>query len=176
LGYVLLLLLAAIPLQSVAFLFGGVSELELILAFVILTVAAITLGTVGIYFSAVTNRTLTASVRAYTTTLVVTFGAPLVLNLILDILSNAARVVSPVVETILVYLDDLFISVNPIATALVTRQLLIDQKGVGFWAYTLSNGTTIQRVSPWVSFTIIYLVASTILVVLAIRRMRKVEA
>ncbi len=176
LGYVLLLLLAAIPLQSVAFLFGGVSELELILAFVILTVAAITLGTVGIYFSAVTNRTLTASVRAYTATLVVTFGAPLVLNLILDILSNAARVMSPVIETILVYLDDLFISINPVATALVTRQLLIDQKGVGFWTYTLSNGTTIQRVSPWVSFTIIYLVASTILVVLAIRRMRKVEA
>ncbi len=176
LSYVLLLLLAAIPLQSVAFLFGGVSELELILAFVILTVAAITLGTVGIYFSAIANRTLTASVRAYTATLVVTFGAPLVLNLILDILANATRVVSPVIETILVYLDDLFISVNPIATALVTRQLLIDQKGIGFWTYTLSNGSTIQRVSPWVSFTIIYLVASTILVVLAIRRMRKVEA
>lgn len=175
LSYVLLLLLAAIPLQSVAFLFGGVSELELILAFVILMVAAITLGTVGIYFSAMANRTLTASVRAYTATLVVTFGGPLVLNLMLDILSNAARVVSPVVETILVYLDDLFISVNPIATALVTRQLLIDQKGIGFWTYTLSNGSTIQRVSPWVSFTIIYLVASTILVVLAIRRMRKVE-
>ncbi len=60
--------------------------------------------------------------------------------------------------------------------ALVTRQLLIDQKGIGFWTYTLSNGSTIQRVSPWVSFTIIYLVASTILVVMAIRRMRKVEA
>jgi hypothetical protein len=175
LGYVLLLLLAGIPLQSVAFLFGGVSELELILAFVILTVASITLGTVGIYFSAVTNRTLTASVRAYTATLVITFGAPLILNLVLDILSNAARILSPVVETILVYLDDLFISVNPIATALVTRQLLIDQKGIGFWTYTLSNGSTIQRVSPWVSFTIIYLVASTLLVVLAIRRMRKVE-
>jgi len=176
LGYVLLLLLAAIPLQSVAFLFGGVSELELILSFVILMVTAITLGTVGIYFSAIANRTLSASVRAYTATLVVTFGAPLVLNLVVDILTNAARYVSPVIETILVYLDDLFVSINPIATALVTRQLLIDQKGIGFWTYTLSTGSTIQRVSPWVSFTIIYLVASTILVVMAIRRMRKVEA
>jgi hypothetical protein len=176
LSYVLLLLLAAIPLQSVAFLFGGVSELELILSFVILMVAAITLGTVGIYFSAIATRTLSASVRAYTATLVVTFGAPLVLNLIIDILTNAARVLSPAIETVLVYLDDLFVSINPIATALVTRQLLIDQRGIGFWTYTLSNGSTIQRVSPWVSFTIIYLVASTILIVLAIRRMRKVEA
>jgi hypothetical protein len=173
---VLLLLLAGIPLQSVAFLFGGVSELELILAFVLLMVAAITLGTVGIYFSAVTHRTLTASVRAYTATLVVTFGAPLVLNLVLDILANAARQVSPVVEAILVYLDDLFVSMNPISTAWITRDLLINQKGIGFWTYTLNDGSTIQRISPWVSFTIIYLVASTILVVMAIRRMRKVEA
>jgi hypothetical protein len=175
LSYVLLLLLAGIPLQSVAFLFGGVSELELILAFVLLMVAAVALGTVGIYFSAVAQRTLTASVRAYTATLVVTFGAPLVLNLVLDILTNAARQVSPVVETFLVYLDDLFVSMNPISTAWMTRDLLINQKGIGFWTYTLSDGSTIQRVSPWVSFTIIYLVASTILVVLAIRRMRKVE-
>src|SRR3954463_4400854 len=36
LSYVLLLLLAAIPLQSIAFLFGGVTESEVVLSFVIL--------------------------------------------------------------------------------------------------------------------------------------------
>ena len=36
LGYILLLLLAAIPLQSLAFLFGGVSQTEVLIAFVIL--------------------------------------------------------------------------------------------------------------------------------------------
>jgi ABC-type transport system involved in multi-copper enzyme maturation permease subunit len=50
LGYILLLLLAAIPLQSIAFLFGGVTELELVLAFVILIVTAVALGTIGMYF------------------------------------------------------------------------------------------------------------------------------
>ncbi|NJO84023.1 MAG: hypothetical protein HC828_15375, partial [Blastochloris sp.] len=38
LGYIVLLLLAGVPLQSIAFLFGGVSELELVLSFVILAV------------------------------------------------------------------------------------------------------------------------------------------
>src|SRR6185369_5430589 len=55
LSYVFLLLLAAIPLQSIAFLFGGVTELEVVLSFVILFITALALGSVGIYFSAVTQ-------------------------------------------------------------------------------------------------------------------------
>src|SRR5437773_1765911 len=65
LSYVLLLLLAAIPLQSLAFLFGGVTEAEIVLAFVILLVTAVALGSVGIYCSAIMQRTLSASVVTY---------------------------------------------------------------------------------------------------------------
>jgi ABC-2 type transport system permease protein len=176
LSYVLLLLLAAIPLQSIAFLFGGVSELELILSFEILTVTAVALGTVGIFFSSIAPRTLSASVRAYTATLVATFGAPLVLTVVLDIVGVAVRNTSPVIEALLIYIDDFLISLNPIATALQTQQLLIDRQVVGFWTDTLaSNGSTIPRVSPWITFTIIYLVVAAILVVLSIQQMRKVE-
>jgi hypothetical protein len=176
LSYVLLLLLAAIPLQSIAFLFGGVSELELILSFEILTVTAIALGTVGIFFSAIAPRTLSASVRAYTTTLVATFGVPLVLTVLLDIISVAVRNTSPVLEAILIYIDDFLVSLNPIATALQTQHILVDRQVLGFWTDTLSsNGSTIPRVSPWITFTIIYLVVAAILVVLSIQRMRKVE-
>ena len=176
LSYVLLLLLAAIPLQSIAFLFGGVSELELILSFEILTVTAIALGTVGIFFSAIAPRTLSASVRAYTTTLVATFGAPLVLTVLLDIIGAALRNTSPVIEAVLIYIDDFLVSLNPIATALQSQQLLVDRHVLGFWTDTLaSNGSTIPRVSPWITFTIIYLVVAAILVVLSIQRMRKVE-
>jgi ABC-2 type transport system permease protein len=175
LGYVLLLLLSAIPLQSIAFLFGGVTELELVLSLVILAVTAIALGTVGIYFSATTSRTLSASVRAYTTTLVATFGIPLILAILLTFLSNALRGLPSTVEAIFIYINDFLISLNPIATALATQQLLIQQRGVGFWTDTLRDGTTIPRVSPWITLTIIYLVVSTILVVLSIQRTRKVE-
>lgn len=176
LSYVLLLLLAGIPLQSIAFLFGGVTELELILSFVILMVTAITLGTVGIFFSALMPRTLSASVRAYTTTLVATFGAPLVLSLILNIVKSSLRSASPGVEAILIYINDFLTSLNPIVTALNTQQLLINRQVLGFWTDTLaSNGSTIPRVSPWITFTIIYLVVATILVVFSIQRMRKTE-
>ncbi|NWG16463.1 MAG: hypothetical protein HXY41_07490 [Chloroflexi bacterium] len=176
LTYVLLLLLAAIPLQSIAFLFGGVTEGELALAFIILTVTAITLGTVGIYFSAITPRTLTASVRSYTATLVAAFVAPVVMSFVLGILNAAAGRASPVVEAALIYLGDLVVSLNPIATALSTQELLINRQVIGFWTDTLaSDGSTIPRVSPWITFTIIYLVVSAVLVVVSIRRMRRAE-
>ena len=176
LSYILLLLLAAIPLQSIAFLFGGVSEYELALAFVILAVTAIALGTVGLYFSAVTPRTLTASVRSYSAVLVGAFIAPLALTLVLGILRAAVGLSSPGAEAVLAYAGDLLTSLNPVATALSTQQLLIDRQVAGFWTDTLaSDGSTIPRVSPWITFTIIYLILSAILVVLAVRRMRQAE-
>jgi len=139
-------------------------------------VTAIALGTVGIFFSAIAPRTLSASVRSYTTTLVATFGAPLMLTVILDIVGVALRNTSPFIDAALIYIDDFLISLNPIATALQTQQLLIDRQVVGFWTDTLaSNGSTIPRVSPWITFTIIYLVVAAVLVVLSIQRMRKVE-
>jgi ABC-2 type transport system permease protein len=175
LGYILLLLMAAIPLQSIAFLFGGVTELELVLSFVILAVAAIALGTVGIYFSAVANRTLSASVRAYTATLVTTFGVPVVLGLLLTLVTNLLPQ-NPTLEAITIYIGDFLVSLNPVATALTTQNLLISQQEISFFTATLSDGTTIPRVSPWITYTIIYLVISTLLVVLSVRETRKVEA
>ncbi|MBI5667022.1 MAG: hypothetical protein HZC41_03370 [Chloroflexi bacterium] len=176
LSYVLLLLLAAIPLQSIAFLFGGVTEGELVLSFVVLTVTAITLGTVGIYFSAITPRTLTASVRSYSATLIGAFVAPIVASIVLSVVRTALGLSSPIIEAALVYVNDFLVSLNPIATALTTQELLINRQVVGFWTDTLaSNGSTIPRVSPWITFTIIYLVVSAVLVVLSIRRTRKVE-
>ena len=184
LSYILLLLFSAIPLQSIAFLFGGVTELELVIAFVVLLVTAITLGTVGIFFSAITPRTISATVRSYTVALAVTFGIPIVLSLpLLNAFVNATSgfgsgiTASPVVETVMIYVGLVLVSLNPVATSLVSQQLLADQQVLGFGNLTLaSDGSTIPLVSPWISFSILYLVISTILIVLAVRQTRRVEA
>jgi len=182
LGYILLLLLAAIPLQSIAFLFGGVSEDELILAFIVLTVTAITLGTVGLFFSTTVDRTLAASVRAYTVAFTVMVGIPLVLSPLVSIFQEAlvgsgTGIDNPTLEAALIYIGAFLVSLNPITTAIASQQLLIDQQGIGFWNATLSSdGSVIPLVSPWITFTIFYMMASALLVVFAVRRMRSVEA
>lgn len=181
LSYIFLLLLAAIPLQSIAFLFGGVSETEVLLAFAILAMTALTLGTVGLYFSTAVDRTLTASVRAYTAAFVVIIGVPLLLSWFVNIFNNAiigtgtTVTDSAVVEAILIYLGAFLVSLNPILTALSTQQLLVEQQTIGFWTATLRDGTLIPLASPWISFTIIYVLISTLLIVLSVRRMRRIE-
>lgn len=176
LSYILLLLLAAIPLQSLAFLFGGVSQVEVLIAFVILAVTAISLGTVGIYFSAIAPRTLSASVRTYTVSLVGAFGIPLVLGLIVVGLDNAFGARSTLLEASFEYTQQILTSLNPVLTAIESQRFLVERQELGFTDITLNNGSTIPIVSPWISFTIIYLVISAILLVLTVREMRKVEA
>lgn len=182
LGYIFLLLLAAIPLQSIAFLFGGVTETELIISFEILAVTAITFGTIGLFFSTVTDRTLTASVRAYSLALGILIGVPVVASLIIRYFNDALLgqgtgfVGAPFVEAALIYLGAFLTSLNPFTTAIYSQQLVTTQQKIGFWTATLnSNGGTIPLVSPWISFTIIYLVVASVLIVISIRRIRSSE-
>ena len=112
LGYIVLLLLSAVPLQSIAFLFGGVSEQELVLALMVLLVSAITLGAFGMFFSSITERTLAATIRSYTVAIAITVGLPLVAAVLFqnaygNVVNNIAANVSdnPVTEAATIYAD-----------------------------------------------------------------------
>jgi ABC-type transport system involved in multi-copper enzyme maturation permease subunit len=182
LGYIFLLLLAAIPLQSIAFLFGGVTEVELLLSFVILTVTAVTLGTVGLFFSTLVDRTIAASVRAYSLALGVLVGVPILGGFAINFFNNAASGAgtgfngSPLVEGALIYLGALLTSLNPITTALSAQELLLEQQSAGFLYATLSStGGTVPVASPWISFTVIYLLAAVILIIISVRRVRSTD-
>lgn len=183
LGYIFLLLLAAIPLQSIAFLFGGVTETELFLSFVILMVTAIMMSTVGIFFSTLVDKTMTASMRAYALAVAMIIGVPLIGGGLITFFTNAASgqgtgfVGSPVVEAALIYIGAFLTSLNPFTTATTAQQLLLSPQGsAGFIDVTLSTtGQTIPVASPWISFTIIYLLIALVLLAVAVRRIRTHE-
>jgi len=181
LGYIVLLLLSAIPLQSIAFLFGGVSESEMILALLVLAVSAIALGAFGMFFSAMTERTLAATVRSYTVALAITIGLPVIALLLFqgayaNAINNIAANVSanPAMEAAYIYLDMIAASLNPITATLYSQQMLIDHQQLISIRVTLSsNGATIPVLSPWVLLTLTYLSTTGLLVLFAIRRMER---
>jgi ABC-2 type transport system permease protein len=173
LSYVLLLLLAAIPLQSLAFLFGGVSQAEVLIAFVILAVTAIAMGTIGIYFSTVASRTLTASVQTYTVSILGAFVVPFLLGLIVRVLNNAFGDRSQMLEAGFAYAQQVFVSLNPVQAAQVSQQFLVERQTVGFTSLTLTNGAQVPIVSPWINYTMIYLMLSALMLVLSVRQMRR---
>ncbi|MDE2949815.1 MAG: hypothetical protein OXT68_03530 [Chloroflexota bacterium] len=181
LGYIVLLLLSAIPLQSIAFLFGGVSESELILALLVLAVSAVTLGAFGMFFSSITERTLSATVRSYTVATAITIGLP-ALALILfqgaygNVVNNVATRISdnPTVEAAMIYADMIATSLNPITATVYSQQMLIDHQQLVTMRVTLSsNGATIPILSPWVLLTFTYLSVTALLVWIALRRMER---
>ena len=181
LGYIVLLLLSAIPLQSIAFLFGGVSEAELILALLVLLVSAIALGAFGMFFSSITERTLAATVRSYTVAIVITVVLPVVAMILFqnaygNVVNNIAANVSgdPTVEATTIYLDMIATSLNPILATLRSQQMLIDHQQLVTMRITLSsNGASIPILSPWVLLTLSYLSVTALLVLFSIRRMER---
>ncbi len=180
LTYIFLLLLVAVPLQSMAFLMGGVTIEEVLLSVELLVVTAIGYGTVGIFFSAVTKRTLNASVLTYALALVMTVALPLsalifqaLLSMFLYGVSNLGQ---PVLEAVLNYGTILLASTNPIATAVAT-ELTLQQYGAVFtYTEVLSNGTNITLISPWIVYTFVYVIGSLVMMGLTVRKVRQIES
>ncbi len=179
LSYIFLLLLAAIPLQSIAFLFGGVSEAEVILAFIILLCTSLLLGTVGVFFSATTRRTLSASVLSYAFAMLTIVVLPLGLLILTPVLGGLITTYGPTlsgtVEAAIYYGVGLLIASNPMATLFGTLLLLSDRQVAGGFDITLQNGGVIHLVSPWIPFVIFTLVVSAVLLWLAVRRVDRIE-
>ncbi len=174
--YVLLLLLAAIPLQSIAFFFGGVAETEVLLSLAILAATALLFSTIGVYFSARSSRTLPASMLTYTATTFIMFGVPILLGIVMLVLGTSAlNAPSSTTEKILLYVVGAVLSTNPVATAVLTQRILLNERSITTFSYTLVNGETITLISPWIPFVLIYVVLTVVVFLMAVRRVKKIQ-
>ena len=101
-SFILLLLLLSVPIFSLVFLFGGIELDQVLYAFVVMAVTALTLGTIGIAFSTWLRRTLPATVAAYAAAFMLLAGT-LVYGLLFPTLADpqATTVPAPPVVTYL---------------------------------------------------------------------------
>ncbi len=73
-SFVVLLLLLSVPIFSLVFLFGGIELDQVVYTFIVILVAALTMGVIGIAFSTWFRRSLAATVAAYVSAFVLLFG------------------------------------------------------------------------------------------------------
>jgi len=78
LAYVGLMILAAIPISAIVFMYGGATVDDLVRQQVVLLVTALGLGAIGLFFSAMIKRTQAATVLTYCAVLVLTIGTVLI--------------------------------------------------------------------------------------------------
>lgn len=178
-SFLLLLLFAAFPLQSLAFLFGGVALAEVLIAALVLLVTALAFCALGLFFSSLTRRTLVSTVLAYAAAILVVFGLPVMffttLALFDSLFYGFGNVMTPARETMLVVVGMFLVSLNPIATAVITEAILIEGQSALYFNVPLSGGAQIGILSPWITYSLIYLLLSVLLIWLSIRFVRKPE-
>jgi ABC-2 type transport system permease protein len=176
LAYIVLLLMVAVPLQSLAFLMGGITVEEVLLSVEILIVTAIGYGAVGIFFSAVTKRTLVASILTYTFALMVTIALPLGAGIIgLFSPTSIGYYNRPLAEALVSYLYTLVAATNPVSAAVGTELVLQQQGSAFYYTQVLSNGMILPMLSPWVVFTLVYLLLTFVLVLITVNQVRHTD-
>ena len=75
LAWVFVLILASIPVTALVFVFGGVAPDDMLRAYVVLFATVVGLGSVGIFFSALTRRTGASTGLTFVATLAVVVGS-----------------------------------------------------------------------------------------------------
>jgi len=159
LSYVFLLVLAAIPLISMAFMLGGVDLWEVVISQVLLLVGAVLFAMMGLFFSSFMKTTLAASVTAYAVALGILVVAPLLVFMSFAIASPFLFVSSAgpsaAVEAILAYGGMLLAATNLPITMFLSDMILREENSL--WGFYPNGVTGYWLFSPWYVFIVVNL-------------------
>ncbi|MFZ0544314.1 MAG: hypothetical protein WAM60_02680 [Candidatus Promineifilaceae bacterium] len=176
LSYVLLLVIASIPLQSIAFLLGGVGLSELIIAQLLIIVSAVAYALLGLFFSSILRSTLASSVATYGTAIFMTIGVPalmVLVGLVTDsFITSSSRAIA---EIIFSFVMIGLVSLNLPATMILSEVFLIEEGTL--WGFSQSTGGYSYWVlSPWYINLIIFTLLAFIIYKVTVRRVRRIPA
>ena len=179
LAYILLLILTAVPLESLAFMLGGVVIEELVLALLILLATAFVVAAVGLFASTLARTTLIATVVAYAIVLLTVMGIPLLALIVSAVgfpfLGGYGPTAPPeAVQVILIYLFFFALGLSPITAAGTTEVILTEENTIWFFKAPLRT-VTVWVPSPWLVYVPLSLLVGLVLVWLAIWRVRRQE-
>lgn len=176
LSYILLLTVASIPLQSIAFLLGGLSFTELIIGQLLLAVTAVAFALYGLYCSSTMRTTLAASVATFGGTLFIVVGLPLLILLVASVVGATISIyaIDDLWEFVIIYGGMGLASINLPATIIASALILIEEGRLFFFESRI-GGHTVWIFSPWWVYTILYSILSFVLYSLCVRRVRRIS-
>ena len=165
LAYVFLLILAALPLMSIALFLGGVAPEEMFVALVMLVASALVCGTIGLFYSAAVRSTVGAAALAYGTMMLPLFALPIVFGIVASFLSTIVTSAGSQNIVWVFYVAGFLYSLNPFIAGGLTEWIIASNKSLFFFSTTLPSGNgggTFYVVGPWLIYTVAALIASAI--------------
>lgn len=174
LSYVILLILAAVPLQSFAFLLGGITISQLLISQLLLVMTAVTVAIYGLYCSSRMRSTMGASVLTFAGVLLITFGLPALVGLGIAVTSPLfITSSSDALEIALMYAGSIGAGLNLPATMILSNLFLVESGSLFIFENT-SYGTTLYFLSPWITFLVFHALMAWGFYRGTVRRVRKV--
>jgi ABC-type transport system involved in multi-copper enzyme maturation permease subunit len=186
--FLLLLLFAALPLQSLAYLLGGVGFVEIGISTLMLVICTFSFCLTGVFFSSVLKRTLPATILSYLASAGFVIVLPILLFLLLSLFGpfigqffyGGYGQSPPEIEPWQVYtiaaIVWLVLASNPVLAALTSELLLVEEQALFTWNVPLnSNLPAVTIISPWIGFCVFYLLISLILYLLSILIVKRKE-
>ena len=176
LAWLLLLVLAVVPLSSLSFLLGGVALEELVLALVVLLAATFFYGAIGLFWSSVMRSTIAAVVLALLTIGILLGLLPVLYFMALTLISIANRGSTPEIlqSPTVLYFNELLLAGHPLYAMGRSEAYLLEGKPI-FFVETTLGGADVVVMHPWLVFTLICLALGTLLIALAIRNLPPVR-
>jgi ABC-type transport system involved in multi-copper enzyme maturation permease subunit len=177
LAFLLLLILAVAPLESMAFLFGGVAPEEILGSLVVLVCAALLYGSIGIFWSSLMRSTAASTVLSYGTLLLMLAGLPFLWFVIMIIIGANGNGSALSNNVAFIYFSGMLLSTNPLIAMGLSENYLRQGKPLFFFFDTnIVNGQSLPVLHPWFAYCLFAVVVSSIVLWWSIRRLPLVRS
>jgi ABC-type transport system involved in multi-copper enzyme maturation permease subunit len=170
LAFALLLILAVVPVMSLAFLFGGVSLAEVLIALVGLITTAIFYATIGLFWSTVMRSTLGATILALGSIILMLLLIPF-LSVISALIFARGPNISLLRSALYIYGGGIFISTHPFMALGLTETFLSNGDSPFFSIIRPGNGEFLVP-SPWLVYVALSAIISAALLLFSVRMLR----
>lgn len=167
LAFALLLVLSVLPLMAMAFLFGGVSLTELLIALIGLLVTCVSYASIGIFWSAVMRSPLSATSFALGSVLLFLVGLPFLIVIFGMIFWQNA--LNPLSQSVFfTHLARLALATHPFI-ALAFTETVLSQGGDPWFEQVEIASRTVAMPNLWVLYVLFSIVLSAVLILLSVR-------
>jgi hypothetical protein len=157
-AFLVLMLIAGLPIYSLVFLFGGISPGQLGLIFLFFFLTMITVGSIGVMFSTITRKTIVSMIATYGTMIFLAGVTAFFFMIAVQV-----NMMGQGITTNPLPLAHFWASINP-----------------GILIFTLLNPSTENMVSEatkiefpvWAGYTIFYLLLAVTAIAISIKKLR----
>ncbi|MFJ5765373.1 ABC transporter permease [Lysinibacillus sp. NPDC093210] len=157
-AFLVLMLIAGLPLYSLVFLFGGVSPSQLISIFLFYLLTVVAIGSIGVMFSTITKKTIVAMIATYGS--IIFLGG---ITAFFFFLSMAFHQMGNTIATSTSFMTYFWASINPGALMLT---LISPSMGD---ALTELSGVEFPL---WITYLVIYILIIVLSLSIAIKKLR----